>query len=1173
MTELQGETVTNMRSHKVSLSTLGLACASLLATGIALLPPIAHADTAPTPLDAYGSTAMSQAMQTGQPVIVDNTTTETSQVTAEPDGQFQLTTSQSPVRAQTATGWQPIDTTLQANSDGTFSPKVTTAHVAFSGGGNSLLVGIGTSQTGINTYWPTNLPTPTVSGNTITYPNVRPNVNLVMSAQPSGFSETLVVNTPSAAQNIANNPITLTAYGNGVTVSQRSDGTITGTDASGHAVFGGAPPSAWDSSVNNAEPAVKSNAFQSANATQRALGMSAHAVTGGQALTLTVPSTLLSSPTLQYPIYVDPEIGPGQTNWETLESDGTSYGYSGSSTQPMRVGYCYWTGCVPMGYKADSFFSFDTTALVGKATTAHIFTADVSALQVYNAASYSTPVNLTRAGAITSTMSYPGPVDATLQQVSQSCGYNGGAGCNLHFNNSNVISYMQDDANSGWTHTTFALTSPDTTNANYWKKFGSATGTADNEVLTVKYDFPPTGPYVLSIDSHVDCRPQGQPLYIYSPTPTVSAKAYSQDGMNVGMYFHVEPTTGPKSTTLLSGGTVQGNSTPAPSAIGGASGSQIGWTTPTLQDGNYAFQAQAQDMSTTSGTTGEKTAWDAYTAFTVRSTGPDQAPTVASYSYPSSAWGVTSTDAARAFTFTDTSTDTAGIAGFTYSIDNKGGEAAISGCAPYDVTYNNGSNTGIITATNGVATWQPPSGTLTSGCHTLYVKAFNNAHLTSAESTPYPFCVAPTYSTTSNLVEAEGSGISSITPASPTQPGGYYTSSNSADSAGADTELATSAPGSFTFTLNPISSSAPISYDALGVQLLTGTHNATVTFQVDGKNVYDTNGNLITADTCAAPVNGVQPTMFVPLGGFQLDGSKTHTITIQMTSVDGSAMTPNCSLGYTYSGNYGPQQTALNFNDNGYTVGVDDFIVAPIRDATYNNFQSAVNNIGIAYDGKQGASFEPGVGGDNSLSWTALTNAGIIPGNLYKYNSGQLSEVDFPIPSIATNGDNVIAAGQTIDLTDNNNPLPAPAGSSSTNPGYLDLLVAATCGDVPASHSQGLSIDYITSKGDVQLAGTDNLLPWIPNWLNSSGPTSAPIGIAGNVVKLDHYDDSSGSPVTQAGINVPAYLYVWKVPIPQGYAGDYIRYVVLPNLGSDLSNTCDATGNALHVLSITDSLH
>lgn len=1151
--------MTYSRSFRGTFGTLILIAATAITTNTALLPTAAHADTSPLPTDAYGSTAMAQAMQTGQPVVEDSTTTESSQVTAEPNGQFQLTTSSGPVRAHTASGWQPIDTTLQTNSDGTFSPKVTVSPVTFSGGGSTLLVGIGTAQQGINTYWPTSLPTPTVSGNTATYANVRPNVNLVMSAQASGFSETLVVNTPAAAQDLVNNPVNLTAYGNGVTVTQQANGDITGTDATGKTVFGGGAPTAWDSSVLNGEPLVRPNAWQSANATERPLGLTARTVTGGQSLKISVPTTLLSSPTLQYPIYLDPEIGPSWKAWRTLETAGTSYNYGSaeSSTQPMRVGYCNWTGCSPMGYNADSFFSFDTSAIVPKQTTAHIFSAEVQALQAYNAASYDTPVNLVRGTAIVGTSTtYPGPVGATLQQVSKNYGYNGGAGGFLDFNNSNVTSYLQDSANSNWATTTFGLTTPDTSNANYWKKFGTG---AKDEVLTIYYDFPPSGPSNLSFNgNYVDCRTAtpAQPLYITSATPTVSAKATSQDGMKIGMYFEVQQPSG----TLVT-------QTPTPTTATGASGSQIPWRVPvSLTDGTYKVNARAQDLNTTG--TGEYSPWGAYANFTVHATPPSAAPTVSSFSYPQNYWGVAQSDATGKFTFKeDPSIDSASIAGFSFSVDTAGAEQTPSGCAPYGTAYDNIYKTGIVPAdTTGTGIWQP-QGALQPGYHVLYVKAFDNAHLLSAE-TNYPFYVAPTYpnttSTSGNLIEAEGSGISAVTsPAG--QTGGYYTATSSSDSAGADTELVTNAAGSFTFALNPITSAPSTSYDALGVQLLTGPHNATVSFQVDGTDVTDPSGNLITADTCGAPGS-----MFVQLGGQTLDGSKPHSIKVIMISTDGTCQNP----GNVYSGNYGPQQTALNFNDNGYTVGVDYFMLAPIRDLTYNNFASAANNTGITWDTKGGAFFEPTTASgppDQSLSWNALGTAGINQNSIFKYMANTSNEVDFPIGGSSSLGDNVVAAGQTIYLTDSTHPLQAPAGASSTSPGYLDLLVASTCGQVPASHSKALSIAYITSTGDVVRAGTDNLVPWVPNWLDSSGPDSAPIGAGGKAIQLDHYDDATGTPVQQNGANQPAFLYVWKVRLQSDLAGKAIRYVVLPNLGTDFTNTCDATGNALHVLSITDS--
>src|SRR5690242_6852628 len=93
--------VKHRRAHTISLTALSASLATFLATTSAILPAPAHADVAPTAIDAYGGTEMAQAIQTGTPIVVDSQTTETSQVTAEPDGQFQLVSSRGPVRAMT----------------------------------------------------------------------------------------------------------------------------------------------------------------------------------------------------------------------------------------------------------------------------------------------------------------------------------------------------------------------------------------------------------------------------------------------------------------------------------------------------------------------------------------------------------------------------------------------------------------------------------------------------------------------------------------------------------------------------------------------------------------------------------------------------------------------------------------------------------------------------------------------------------------------------------------------------------------------------------------------------------------------------------------------------------------------------------------------------------------
>ena len=174
-----------------------------------------------------------------------------------------------------------------------------------------------------------------------------------------------------------------------------------------------------------------------------------------------------------------------------------------------------------------------------------------------------------------------------------------------------------------------------------------------------------------------------------------------------------------------------------------ASGDLASWTsnssntnsTAALGNGSYDFRAHATSIS--SDTADAAGGYSGWVRFTVDTDAPD-VPAVSSHDYPSNAWGTVS--GAGAVTFNG-STDTAGS---SYSIDSSGTEAL-----PTDTTC---SYTRTPTASGGMITANASTGdatvtlpALTTGYHTLYVKAFDDAHNVSAQSSAYVFYVSPTY--------------------------------------------------------------------------------------------------------------------------------------------------------------------------------------------------------------------------------------------------------------------------------------------------------------------------------------------------------------------------------------------------------------------------------------------
>ncbi|GGL74835.1 hypothetical protein GCM10010129_18260 [Streptomyces fumigatiscleroticus] len=234
----------------------GLLAAAL---GVALLvphgstPEAADAEkqhTSSGPLDE--DAAQHKARRTGKRVEVTALRDATSTTYALPDGSFELTAYAAPVRAEVDGDWKPIDTTLRRTKDG-WAPKATTDPVVFSAGSGGTGAGTadhararngsgtvrtaaytapratsaravqasgtgtgtgtdtGTTYSDLVTFtsaghqvtmgWPGPLPTPVVDGASALYQDVFDGVDLLLTAQDSGFTHVLVVHSAEAARN------------------------------------------------------------------------------------------------------------------------------------------------------------------------------------------------------------------------------------------------------------------------------------------------------------------------------------------------------------------------------------------------------------------------------------------------------------------------------------------------------------------------------------------------------------------------------------------------------------------------------------------------------------------------------------------------------------------------------------------------------------------------------------------------------------------------------------------------------------------------------------------------------------------------------------------------------------------------------------------------------------
>ncbi|MEH1129519.1 LamG-like jellyroll fold domain-containing protein [Micromonospora sp. CPCC 206061] len=279
--------------------------------------------------------------------------TETRTVYAEPDGTMTAELSARAVRARQADGtWSAVDTTLVRRPDGTVGPRAAVVDLSFSGGGaKAPMVRYGSEGRWVALAWPGRLPAPTLSGNTATYPEVLPGVDLLLTADVDGYAQHLVVKNRAAAANPAVRAVRLGLRTGGVTLEAGRDGELTARDAKGAVLYAAPVSRMWDAGTPRREATV---------------GV---AVEKG-ALVLRPDRALLSGASTKYPVTVDPVWHTADKHrWTSVLSGNPGTPYPNTSGAPpyAQVGQCY----VPSGEcngigLAHTYWMFDTSFLTGR---------------------------------------------------------------------------------------------------------------------------------------------------------------------------------------------------------------------------------------------------------------------------------------------------------------------------------------------------------------------------------------------------------------------------------------------------------------------------------------------------------------------------------------------------------------------------------------------------------------------------------------------------------------------------------------------------------------------------------------------------------------------------------------------------------------------------------------
>ncbi|KAB1929178.1 LamG domain-containing protein [Micromonospora noduli] len=306
--------------------------------------------------------AAAMAAACDQAVVVDASRSEYARVVAQPDGRMTFESAVVPQWTRKTGGWTDINLELFRDADGLLRPRASAADVTFSSGGSGPLVIVKNAAKTMTMSWSGgSLPEPAVDGDSATFPNVLPDVDLVLRATRVGFTHVLVVKSAGAASNPAVRQIRFDLGGD-AQVRHSPSGALKAT--AGAVVVASAEPAAmWDSRPStvaakaigrNQSAGDEPSSDVSAGDAAQVAPVAAQ-ITGGGDLLLTPDPALLDSPNAHFPIYIDP-----QWRWSDLRNKwaySTNNGSSNSDYSVARVGLNPDTGAI---YR--SYFEFPTVA-------------------------------------------------------------------------------------------------------------------------------------------------------------------------------------------------------------------------------------------------------------------------------------------------------------------------------------------------------------------------------------------------------------------------------------------------------------------------------------------------------------------------------------------------------------------------------------------------------------------------------------------------------------------------------------------------------------------------------------------------------------------------------------------------------------------------------------------
>ncbi|MFC7617750.1 hypothetical protein ACFQV2_34470 [Actinokineospora soli] len=502
--------------------------------------PERRAGVESAPLDSAHTAAVAEAARTGKPVRVAGLTSETVDVVAQPNGRIVYTATVLPTRTDKSGAWQDFDTTLERKPDGSVRPRVTLADIALSGGGaKQKMAVVGHAGTEVGLSWPWSLPVPELAGDTATYAEVLPGVDLKIKVDGLGFSQVLVVKTPEAAANPKLRSLQFGTHTKGARVTEkehplaraanRRSGAVPSTlevvDESGAVAFTGNASRMWDSAGRgDAADRVVAPVEDDREAVMDVR-------VGDAQVAISPDQEFLADPKTVYPVYIDPSVSCtcGLSNRVVLYKKDGAVGDTEWNDTSLKAGYV-WDTNQSAWITARSYFTFDITSVP---KTAAIHWAKLYLTVAHSAADCPGRTNVHITNSISSGIQFGSEPARSVRVgvVGEYTGCPGEGGWSTPGTETNrgdaLSTFIRDNRETGIGNTmTFGLFAESETVDTHWRKFKTNPG------LKIEYNSAPHRPTTLNLyngTAPLGCVADANARYVGAGSLTLRAKLTDPD--------------------------------------------------------------------------------------------------------------------------------------------------------------------------------------------------------------------------------------------------------------------------------------------------------------------------------------------------------------------------------------------------------------------------------------------------------------------------------------------------------------------------------------------------------------------------------------------------------------------------------------------------------------------